>query len=120
LDVVARRPIKKDEQITMDYATFCVNMTEFVCQCGAQNCRGIIKGTDYLEPWVETLYGDHISDYVRTKRRERALKANTTTNNNYNNCMSSVKNNSTISNVSNGPLRNDNNTVCEAFLNHTQ
>lgn len=32
--------------------------------------RKTIKGTDYLEPFVEK-YGEHISDYVRTKRRQK-------------------------------------------------
>jgi hypothetical protein len=26
-----------------------------------------IRGTDYLEPFMER-YGDHVSDYVRTRR----------------------------------------------------
>jgi hypothetical protein len=109
LDVVARRPIKKDEQITMDYATFCVDMNEFVCQCGSSNCRKVIKGTDYLEPWVETLYGDHISDYVRTKRREREReRANRKLN---------------INNIVNGPWNSitnisTNNSTRESSLNY--
>jgi D-alanine-D-alanine ligase-like ATP-grasp enzyme len=68
LDVVARRDIQAGEQITLDYATFCNEvMEEFVCQCGARDCRGIIRGADHLQPFVGR-YGDHVSDYVRTKR----------------------------------------------------
>jgi D-alanine-D-alanine ligase len=69
LDVVAKRDIKKDEQITMEYATFCVdNMSTFKCSCGSGKCRGTITGKDYLQPWVGEQYSSHVSDYVNTKR----------------------------------------------------
>lgn len=68
LDVVARRPIEPGEAITVDYATFTNEvMPEFECACGAPECRGTIRGTDHLEPFVAR-YGDHVSDYVRRKR----------------------------------------------------
>ena len=68
MNMVARRDISAGEEITMDYATFYnERMADFACHCGATECRGIIKGTDYREPFVER-YGDHVSDYVRTKR----------------------------------------------------
>ncbi|MDX1577415.1 MAG: SET domain-containing protein-lysine N-methyltransferase [Gemmatimonadota bacterium] len=71
LDVVARRPIAKGEEITLDYATFYnERMPSFTCRCGASECRGLIRGSDLLEPFVER-YGTHVSDYVR-RRRERA------------------------------------------------
>jgi len=54
----------------MDYGTFCVdNMTEFKCTCGTSKCRKVIRGTDYLEPWIEEQYGSHVSDCVSTKRK---------------------------------------------------
>ncbi|MCB0128867.1 MAG: hypothetical protein KDE58_41660, partial [Caldilineaceae bacterium] len=69
LDLVARRAIAPGEEITLDYATFHNEiMEEFVCTCGAPDCRGIIRGIDYREPFVER-YGEHISDYVRAKRQ---------------------------------------------------
>lgn len=71
LDLVARRPIRAGEPITVDYATFCNEiMKDFDCHCGSLNCRGIVRGTDYLEPFVAQ-YGEHVSDYVRRKRSER-------------------------------------------------
>jgi D-alanine-D-alanine ligase-like ATP-grasp enzyme len=121
LDVIARRAIKKDEEITMDYATFCVDMTEFACRCGSQNCRKVIRGTDYLEPWIETLYGDHISDYVRTKRRER-----THSKHNPGSCRHDASHSAVVSNGSNctthvsndGTFGHTNNAVHEVALNH--
>jgi hypothetical protein len=35
--------------------------------CEAPECRKIIRGTDYLQPFVDR-YEGHVSDYVRQKR----------------------------------------------------
>ena len=68
LDMVARRDICAGEEITMDYATFYnEKMDDFVCHCGADECRGIVRGKDYRENFVDR-YGDHVSDYVKMKR----------------------------------------------------
>jgi D-alanine-D-alanine ligase len=73
LDLLARRPIRAGEPITLDYATvYGTTMAEFTCQCGSQGCRGTIRGTDHLAPWVEERYGDHLSPYVRVARRSGA------------------------------------------------
>lgn len=72
LDWVARRPIREGEPVTIDYATlYGPVMTEFTCQCGSPHCRGVIRGTDHLEPWVEERYGDHVSPYVKQARARR-------------------------------------------------
>ena len=69
LDLVARKKITPGKEITIDYGTFYnEQMTEFACACGAAECRKIIRGTDYREPFMSR-YGDHVSDYIRTKRR---------------------------------------------------
>jgi D-alanine-D-alanine ligase len=71
LDVVARRKIKKGEEVTLDYATFHnEQMPSFECTCAAAECRGTIRGDDYLQDFVER-YGSHISDYVKSKRASR-------------------------------------------------
>jgi D-alanine-D-alanine ligase-like ATP-grasp enzyme len=70
LDCVARRPIREGEPVTLDYATLHgPMMAEFRCECGSSNCRGVIRGSDHLEPWVEARYGDHVSSYVKLARR---------------------------------------------------
>jgi D-alanine-D-alanine ligase len=68
LNLVARRRIRAGEEITIDYGTFYnEQMTEFRCSCGSRECRRVIRGNDYTQPFIER-YGDHVSDYVRTKR----------------------------------------------------
>ncbi|HUG39203.1 MAG TPA: SET domain-containing protein-lysine N-methyltransferase [Longimicrobiales bacterium] len=72
LDVVARRIISAGEQITLDYATFANEvMPPFHCRCGAAECRGVIRGDDYLQDFVAR-YGEHVSDYVRQRRAAAA------------------------------------------------
>lgn len=67
LDIYARRPIARGEAITMDYATFCgPEMEPFECDCGAESCRGVVRGTDAAEAWVPERYGPRVSDYVRS------------------------------------------------------
>ncbi|HEX6203434.1 MAG TPA: SET domain-containing protein-lysine N-methyltransferase [Thermoanaerobaculia bacterium] len=73
LDVTARRDIAPGDEITLDYATFCTEpMRAFPCACGAADCRGTIRGSDHLGPFVER-YGDHVSDHVRRKREEAGV-----------------------------------------------
>lgn len=73
LDVVARRDLAPGDEITLDYATFCTEpMRPFECTCGALECRGTIRGSDHLEPFVER-YGEHVSSHVRRKREEAGV-----------------------------------------------
>ncbi|HYW45767.1 MAG TPA: SET domain-containing protein-lysine N-methyltransferase [Bryobacteraceae bacterium] len=66
LDLVARRDIRRGEELTVDYATFCgPDMIAFECRCGAPDCRRTILGSDHLLPRIRRQYGDHVSDYVR-------------------------------------------------------
>lgn len=65
LDVVARRDIAEGEELTIEYATFCgPSMTAFACRCGAANCRGSIKGNDYLLPEIRARYAGHLSSFI--------------------------------------------------------
>lgn len=46
LNVIAVRPIRKGEELTLDYAEFLdEHMEPFVCQCGSSFCKGLISGT---------------------------------------------------------------------------
>lgn len=47
LNVYSIKNISKGEELTLDYATIIdENMEAFNCNCGAENCKGIIKGTN--------------------------------------------------------------------------
>lgn len=73
LNVVARRALSPGDEVTLDYATFRnERMPSFDCDCGAPDCRGTIRGDDHLRGFVAR-YGDHVSDYVRRRRREAGL-----------------------------------------------
>jgi D-alanine-D-alanine ligase len=73
LKLVARRPIPRGEEISLDYATFCgPDMNGFVCTCGAPDCRGVITSVDHLLPDLECRYGVHLSSYVRQARTRLA------------------------------------------------
>jgi D-alanine-D-alanine ligase len=70
LDVVARLPLERGDEITLDYATFYnEHMPDFECRCGAASCRGTVRGTDHLDAFVAR-YDEHVSDYVRRKRAQ--------------------------------------------------
>jgi len=46
LNVIATRPIKRGEELTLDYASFLdEHMEPFDCRCGSPKCRGHITGT---------------------------------------------------------------------------
>jgi D-alanine-D-alanine ligase len=67
LNLVARRDIAEGEELTVEYATFCgPSMPGFKCLCGAPDCRGMIRGTDYLLPEIHQRYTGHVSDFVRS------------------------------------------------------
>jgi len=52
--VVARRPIKADEEITIDYSMTDVDMQWELhkCKCKAKNCRKTIRSIQHLPPKI--------------------------------------------------------------------
>lgn len=71
LNVTARKSIRAGEEITLDYATFCNEIMEpFSCNCGTNDCRQMIKGTDYRSDFVREKYGEHVSAYVKKMTEE--------------------------------------------------
>jgi D-alanine-D-alanine ligase len=71
LDLCARRPLARDEEITLDYATmYTERQVDYACHCGSPLCRGMWRGDDHLQPWFQDRYGDHVTDYVRQRQRQ--------------------------------------------------
>lgn len=61
-NLVARRKIHRDEEVTVDYATFST-LPDFamMCHCAASSCRARVTGNDWQLPELQHRYGDHWS-----------------------------------------------------------
>ena len=71
-NVVAARPIRKGEEVFIDYGCFIVNFDEpFNCSCGAANCRGRIRRQDWKK--LAVTYGLNMPRFLHS-RIARALK----------------------------------------------
>lgn len=72
-NVIAGRPIRRDEELTIDYGCFTVNFDEdFTCECGSPRCRGRVRKDDwrllaprygyamprFLHPYIRDLLGN--------------------------------------------------------------
>ncbi|HZQ10041.1 MAG TPA: SET domain-containing protein-lysine N-methyltransferase [Anaerolineae bacterium] len=69
--LVAMRDIAPGEEITFDYAMSDVtDYDEFQCDCGAPNCRGYFRGTDWRNPALWKKYAGYFSPYIQ-RRIER-------------------------------------------------
>ena len=73
-NIIAKRDIKKDEELTIDYGNFVVNVDQdFTCRCGAPKCRGKITGSDWKILCKEiglgfpTFMHPKIKEYLKTK-----------------------------------------------------
>ncbi len=75
-EVVAMRNIKKDEEITIDYAMIVPNYApellklanmskkDLKCKCGSKNCRGEFGSYETLPKKLKTKYKGYVSDYL--------------------------------------------------------
>lgn len=73
IGLVAMRDIARGEEITFDYAmSDGSDYDEFQCECGAPNCRGTVRGTDWRNPALWEKYAGHFSPYL--ERRIQKLK----------------------------------------------
>lgn len=70
--LVAMRNIKKDEQITFDYAMVLnkapkVKTYKIKCLCGSKKCRKIITDQDWKKPYLQKKYKGYFSYYLQEK-----------------------------------------------------
>lgn len=69
LQLVARRVILPDEEITWDYST-AIDEEDFpglVCRCGASTCRKLVQSFRYLDPEMQERLRDWLLPYLRKK-----------------------------------------------------
>ncbi len=67
IKIVAMRNIKPDEEITFDYAMSESSNYRMKCNCGSQNCRGVITGDDWKIPALQKRYEGFFSEYLQKK-----------------------------------------------------
>ncbi len=66
--LVAMRDIAAGEQVCFDYAmTDGSDYDEFQCECGAPNCRGHVRGTDWRNPELWERYAGYFMPYLQKR-----------------------------------------------------
>lgn len=68
--VVARRPIRPGEELTIDYAMFEADENQVMsweCRCGAPRCRKQITGKDWKLPELQARYAGHFSPLIKRR-----------------------------------------------------
>lgn len=77
-DVVARRDIEAEEQVTIDYSTFIIHEFEssriHKCQCGSPKCRGKVSPNDWWK--MRNVYRGHFASWIEQKITEKEKKEN--------------------------------------------
>jgi SET domain-containing protein len=65
---VAMRDIRAGEELTHDWAmTDDDDDSSMICNCSAQNCRGVITGKDWRRPELQARYAGYFSSYLVQK-----------------------------------------------------
>ena len=77
--VVARRNIKKGEEITLDAATWDIDEVwlyseDGTCYCSDPDCRKTLSPFDYLNPVLQEKYKGHFSPYIEVLLHSSAKK----------------------------------------------
>jgi len=68
IGLVAMQDIPVGEEITFDYAmSDSTDYDEFSCECGAPNCRGVIRGSDWRSPELWKKYEGYFSPYLQRR-----------------------------------------------------
>ena len=63
--LVAIKTIKKDEEVTFDYAHSHNKCLNFKCRCGSKDCRKFISNKDYLDNTFYTKNKIHIVRWMK-------------------------------------------------------
>jgi SET domain-containing protein len=63
-ELVTRRPIAADEELTYDYATGTTDLTLY-CHCETYRCRQLVDGDDWRIPQLQQRYAGHFAPEVQ-------------------------------------------------------
>lgn len=66
-DMVAVRDIEAGEELTYDYAMTDSGNYNMICECGSANCRGMIKGADWMIPELQKRYEGYFAKNIQSK-----------------------------------------------------
>ncbi len=64
---IAIRDIKKDEELTIDYAMVDNEDYKIECTCDSSDCRKTITGFDWKIMRIQEKYGDYFAPYLKAK-----------------------------------------------------
>ncbi|MDX9864510.1 MAG: SET domain-containing protein-lysine N-methyltransferase [Anaerolineaceae bacterium] len=68
ISLIALRDIHMDEEICFDYAmSDSSDYDQFICQCGAPQCRGKVTGQDWQIPELQKRYQGYFSPYLQQR-----------------------------------------------------
>jgi SET domain-containing protein len=75
LAVVARRGIRRGEEVCFDYDTTEISAVPFLCQCGTPSCRRRIDGSAWKDEYFRARNRGYFSWYIQEMiRKERAAR----------------------------------------------
>ena len=68
---VAIRDIKKNEELTCDYAFIDNEDYKFECYCGSFSCRHHVTGRDWKLPEIQNKYKEYFATYLKEKLKNK-------------------------------------------------
>lgn len=73
--LVTMRDVEAGEELCFDYAMSDTDdYDEFECNCTEPTCRGVVRGTDWLRPELQSRYDGWFSPYIARRIREATFR----------------------------------------------
>ena len=66
-DMIVMRGIEPGEELTYDYVMTDSGNYDMECKCGSKNCRGRIRGTDWIIQKLQEKYKGYFQDNIQKK-----------------------------------------------------
>jgi len=66
--IVTRRDVDAGDELTIDYALHTVDPGWTLrCECHAEQCRGVVTGTDWQLPTLQAAYAGHFAPFINDR-----------------------------------------------------